>query len=197
MDVDKVTALIVNYNTPKLLSDAVHSIRNFYNVPIMVVDGSEPLKHEQMMEMISDIDVKVERVSHNITHGPGLKYGMDRIQTQYVMTMDSDAQMVKRGFLETCLSSMDEQSYGAGMVLNGLPWDKNAKYLHPFFALMQMSIVRTYNLPIKHGAPMKTTMEQIQSKGIQHILKNIENIREFVRHKWRGTKGPGTFPRRH
>jgi GT2 family glycosyltransferase len=110
MDVDEVTALIVNYNTPKLLSDAAHSIRNFYNVPIMVMDGSEPLKHEQMMEIISDIDVKVERVSHNITHGPGLKYGMDRIQTQYVMTMDSDAQMIKRGFLETCLSSMDEQS---------------------------------------------------------------------------------------
>ena len=195
MDVNQVTVIIVNYNTPKLLSDAVHSVRNFYESPIMVVDGSDSAEYEKMKEMISDTDVRVERVGYNITHGGGLKHGMDMIQTEYVLAMDSDATMVKSGFLEACLLSMDKESYGAGSVLN-LSWDQGLKYLHPFFALLQMSVVRMYSPPIIHGAPMIDAMREIKSKGQQHILKNIENIGDFVWHKRQGTRGKGTYPNR-
>lgn len=195
MDFNQVTVLIVNYNTPGLLSDAVHSVRNFYESPIMVVDGSDPAEYEQMKEMISDTDVRIERVGYNITHGGGLKHGMDKIQTEYVLTMDSDAKMVKGGFLEACLLSMDKESYGAGSVIN-LSWDQGLNYLHPFFALLQMSVVRMYSPPIIHGAPMIKTMREIRSKGQQHILKNMKDIKDFVFHKRSGTRGKGTYPRR-
>jgi len=193
MDVSSTTAIIVNYNTPELLVSAVKSIRTFYKIPILVVDGSNLAKHEKMMEMIYGMDVDVHHVGKNLTHGPGLKYGMERISTKYALTMDSDAQIIEKGLLEKCISSMEEDSYGAGTVMNIRP---NIKYLHPFCSLIQMSVATKYTLPIGHGAPMIRAMTEIRDCGRQHILKDIGNIGLFVSHKWKGTKGPGTWPTR-
>lgn len=187
------TATIVNFNTPELVANCIGSIRQFYEIPILVVDGSDEEKHKTMMGMISDMkDIEVHHLGKNICHGPGMQYGMERTKTKYALLMDSDAAMAKKGFVELCVGRMDELSYGAGLVMN-LKLD--IKYLHPYCALINMGVASKYPMPINHGAPMIRIMKDIKDRS-QNNLVNVPEINDLVLHKWKGTRGPGTWPRR-
>ena len=193
MEGPAATAVVVNFNTPELISNCVKSIRLFYEIPIIVVDGSNKEKHSAMMDMISGLkNLEVHHLERNMCHGPGMQYGIERTKTKYALLMDSDAAMVKKGFVELCVSRMDELSYGAGLVMN-LKFD--IRYLHPYCALINMNVAAKYPMPINHGAPMIRIMKDIKERRENNLI-DIPEIGDFVSHKWKGTRGPGTWPRR-
>lgn len=194
MEAPDATAVIVNFNTPELIANCVGSIRQFYEIPILVVDGSNEEKHETMMHLISEIQgVEVHHLNKNICHGPRMKYGMEKAKTKYVLVIDSDAAMKKKGFVELCIGKMDESSYGAGRVMN---LKFNIKYLHPYCALINMDVACKYPMPVNHGAPMIRIMKAIKAKEENNIV-DIPEISSLVSHKWKGTRGLGTWPRRN
>lgn len=43
-----ITALTVNYNTPDLLIGLLSSFRKFYDIPYLIVDGSESKYYERI-----------------------------------------------------------------------------------------------------------------------------------------------------
>jgi hypothetical protein len=193
LDFTDATATIVNFNTPGLLSNCVKSIRQFYEIPIIVIDGSSEEKHQVMRDMIDGTkNLEVCRFEHNIFHGPGLKLGMERTTTRYALLMDSDATMIKKGFLELCAKRMDEYTYGAGLVME---LKFGIKYLHPYCCLLNMRVASKYSPPINHGAPMIRIMKEIKEKK-ENKLVDIFEISNFVHHQWKGTRGQGTWPRR-
>lgn len=109
-----VTALTINYNTPEYLERLLRSFRKFYDIPYLVIDGSD----EQYYKPIADISYryKVDLIhfDYNIHHGPGMAYGINQINTDQVLLVDSDMIIHSGGWLEMMIDELRPESYGIG-----------------------------------------------------------------------------------
>ena len=198
-----ITALTINYNTPELLESLLISFRRFYNIPYLVVDGSDPANYESIKGFQQRFNVEIHHFPYNIHHGPGMAYGFQMIKSDKILLLDSDVRILRLGFLEDLLSKLRKDSYGIGDVStvnrDGINVASGIKYLHPSCALINREIALKYPLPIKHGAPMIRTMEAINGQDIlQHepwladdlvhsYYKESELKRNYIVHEWRGT----------
>jgi len=180
---DKVTAIIVNYNTPELLTDCVNSIRKFYpTMDIVIIDGSEDDSVSFSMRGMHTFTVPVK---HNIGHGPGMNLGIRSCQTEFVLLVDSDVVIDKAGVIEAMMK-MPSYAYGCGQVVEvneqGGNVDHEAiRYLHPHFALIRRAAWVIHPPFINHGAPLLTTM-----KSRPHV--RYFPVEEYITHKGRGTR---------
>jgi cellulose synthase/poly-beta-1,6-N-acetylglucosamine synthase-like glycosyltransferase len=198
-----VTALTINYNTPELLESLLTSFRRFYNIPYLVVDGSDPCNYKRIEGFKERFNVEIHHFHYNIHHGGGMAYGFQIIKSDKILLLDSDVRILKTGFLEDLLSKFRPDSYGIGDVSivnrDGINVADGIKYLHPSCALINREIALKYPLPIKHGAPMIRAMEAINGLDIlQHeawlaedlvhsFYKESELNRNYIVHEWRGT----------
>lgn len=192
-----ITALTVNYNTPELLRNLLSSFRKFYDIPYLVIDGSEARYYERIKIFKEEFNISINHFDSNIHHGGGLAYGLKTIQTSQVLFLDSDITILQGGFIEDLRSKLRPESYGIGDVSDvnelGVNIPVGIKYLHPSFALINREIALNYPLPSRHGAPMLNTMKAIPP--IQHeqwIADDLKNSIEkktckYFIHEWCGT----------
>jgi len=200
-----ITALTVNYNTPDLLENLLISFRQFYDIPYMVVDGSDAVHFAMIKEFPEKYKIDLHHFNTNIHHGPGLAYGFKTIKTEQILTLDSDMRILKYGFIEDLQSKLRPESYGIGSTCiidrDGIASNLGIKYLHPSCALINREIALRFALPVRHGAPMISTMQDIASKGLD-ILQHEEWVasdmihafhkddisnRFYINHEWCGT----------
>jgi len=180
---DKVTAIIVNYNTPELLTDCVNSIRRFYPImDIIIVDGSETDKTHLSLRDKCTFSMGLK---FNSGHGPGMNMGIRACETEYVLLVDSDVTIDKPGVIEAMLE-MPPYAYGCGQVVNVNEHGSNVehesiRYLHPHFALINRRAWEIHPPFINHGAPLLKTM-----KARPHI-RNFP-VADYITHKGRGTR---------
>ena len=192
-----ITALTIHYNTPDLLLTLLSSFRKFYDIPYMVIDGSEGRYYERIKEYGKEFNVTIVHFDTNIHHGGGLAYGLKTIQTRQVLFLDSDIVILKSGLVEILQSKLRPESYGIGDISEvnefGVNVPQGIKYMHPSFALINREVALGYPLPVRHGAPMISTMKA--TPPIQHeqfiaddLLNSIEKkpCVYFV-HEWCGT----------
>jgi len=203
-----VTALTVNYNTPRLLESLLSSFRRFYDIPFMVVDGSDNENYKRMSKFDLQYNISIHHFNYNIHHGPGIAYGIKTITTDQILLIDSDVRILRGGFIEDLQSKLLPISYGIGSISNinkdGVSIPNNGiKYLHPALALINRNIALQFPLPTKHGAPMFEPMEMIRNKRKQFLLQHeawidedlvhsyydrINTInRHYIVHEWSGT----------
>ena len=203
-----ITALTVNYNTPRLLESLLSTFRKFYPaIPYMVVDGSDSENYKRITKFDQKYNVEIHHFDYNIHHGPGMAYGMETIKTDKILLIDSDVRILRAGFIEDLKSKLQPGSYGIGSVScinkDGASIAKGIKYLHPSLALINRNIALKYPMPIKHGAPMIETMVYLNKRGLSHLLQNetwveedlvhsyydkVNTInRHFIVHEWSGT----------
>lgn len=196
-----ITAIIVNYNTPEIITRAVESIKN--HVPfITIVDGSDKanpaysecdlLSLNYSSSFFSEPSIiKVIHTHVNIGHGPGLNIGIQKAKTPYIIVMDSDAVLREPSVISEMYNSIQgDNVYGAGLVVNvtdaGTTDPKGKyKYLHPYFAMFKKDTFNKYAPFINHGAPWLRTMKEINGKM---DVVNIDNIQKKVWHEHRRTR---------
>lgn len=93
IDIENITFLTVNYNTPDLLDRLLLSIRFHYKqTKILIIDGSDDIELRIKAKQVSNSydNVEIIQLGYNINHGPGLNYGFDNCNTKWVFTVDSD-----------------------------------------------------------------------------------------------------------
>ncbi|MFA4948734.1 MAG: glycosyltransferase family A protein [Candidatus Krumholzibacteriia bacterium] len=200
-----ITTLTVNYNTPDFLSRLVLSFRQFYDLPMLIVDGSSDSNYASIRHLL-EYDVTIHHHDHNIHHGPGLAYGFRTIQTDQILILDSDLIVLNPGFVEDLQSKLSPDAYGIGDVQevdsrgrnikHGFRTRHGIKYLHPACALINRHIALQYPMPIKHGAPMIETMKEIDRQKLSSKLLQCEswvtndfrnNEKIYICHDWQGT----------
>ena len=194
-----VTALTVNYNTPDLLENLLSSFRKFYDIPFLVIDGSEEVNFEKIKEYSNRFNALIIHFPFNIHHGPGMAYGIRNIKTEQILLLDSDVEILRSGFIEDLQNKLLPESYGIGCVgtvnENGVDAPTGFRYLHPSCALLNTEIVLKYPLPVKHGAPMIEAMkanpivqhEQWVADDLVHSFKHESENNNFIVHLWSGT----------
>lgn len=196
-----ITALTVNYNTPDLLNRMVKSFRQFYDIELVIVDGSDAnYMPVTKVNLKRQKNIRLYQLGYNIHHGAGLCYGMERIDTEKVLFIDSDVLFLKHGFLEDLNTFLSPKQYGVGDIQivdeKGMNVPQGIKYLHPALCLINTSVFWQFKLPINHGAPMIESMKDIHGKGLSDELlvhrdwvnndfKNDE--KKYLAHNWQGT----------
>jgi len=186
-----IGCVIVNYNTPKIISRAVNSIKDLVD-EVMIVDGSD-MRNPAYLECdeleLFNGNINVQHVGYNIGHGNGLHLGIDLLKTEYIICMDSDAAIVDESVIDEMKAKLTDNIYGCGMVVNV---DENGKnkadgfdYLHPYFCMFKKSTYKANEPFINHGAPFIRAM-----KSINEVIEvvNIDNIQEKVFHEHRRTR---------
>ena len=91
-----ITVLTVNHNTLDFLTLLVRSVREFWvPVPtsIMVIDNYSTDGSREWLERQPDVEAHL--LDCNTGHGPGLDYGLSRVNTRFVLVLDSDAHLLR------------------------------------------------------------------------------------------------------
>ncbi len=200
--------LTVNYNTPNLVIRLITSLRQYHNNEILIVDGSNKYNYEKLKHLAKDLlDIEIHHFGYNIHHGPGLAYGITHLNCNKIMVFDSDV-IVHGKVIELLERNLKPDEYGIGEIqfVNNDGWNigdwrypdfskEGIKYLHPACMLINRKIALQYALPIKHGAPVISTMIDIKNKGMTYLLNHSEEIHQdmsfkvhkYIEHNFQGT----------
>ena len=186
---ESVTGIVVNYCTPNETHKAVTTLKKAYPLmKIIIVDGSPHMSPGYFMcnhlanQMHNNIHIHVGK---NIGHGPGLRKGMDIVQTDLALIFDSDIH-VNRSPVEKMIELMNEreEAYGVGQVIttnnSGINAASGIKYLHPHFALLDRKQYYKFRPFANHGAPMIAAMNDVHATGLDLIIDFP--VREYVFH---------------
>lgn len=210
-----IPVLTVNYNTPDLTFNLVQSFRKFYDNPFFIVDGSTKELYLELLEKLKGFEaIEIHHFDFNIHHGPGMAYGINQLKSKQILVLDSDVTILKKGFLEDLQNNLPKDAYGIGdcQFVDEKGWNVGSRkgaiglresemteggyrYLHPACMLINREVAIQYEMPIKHGAPMISTMIDISNKGMSKLLihsdwvhndyRNQDKI--YIDHPWMGT----------
>jgi hypothetical protein len=167
-----ITALTVNYNTPDILERLLTSFRKFYDIPYLVVDGSDATHYEKIKDFPQRFNIELKHFDHNIHHGPGMAWGINHIQTSQILLQDSDMIILSGGWLEEMVRVLQPTDYGTGDIQAGNGQQGYiAEYMHPALALINRDVALRYPLPDKTGMPLFNAMQQLKKEGNMGLLK--------------------------
>ena len=202
-EVEQIPIVTVSYNSPDLIAALLASIRRFYPNPVYVIDGSRPEVAAQIRPVAEQYpNVRFLPFGYNIHHGPGMTWAIRNLDLHGpVLFLDSDVEVLRRGFLESLREALAPGLYGVGSLqyVNALgqPVEQDGYlYLHPACMLCDIDVMRQWPLPIKHGAPMMPSMVAMHNAGRADLVRNVPWVqndfghnpdRIFIRHDWQGT----------
>lgn len=169
----KTGCVIVSYNVPGIVTRAVNSIKEYVD-KIVIIDHSD-IRNPAYKE-VDKLGVKVIHTGHNGGHGPGLDKGIRMLDTDFVITMDSDTSVKDASIINDMKALMGENIYGVGLVIKR----KGVDYLHPYFAMIRKEYYLKHVPFVDHGAPCHKAMSDINGK--MKVL-NIDMSRVYHEHR--------------
>ena len=199
----QVTVVIVNFKTKRLLACAYKSFRKFYPTVRMIFVDSGSM--DESRELVKEIGGRAYNsfilFSTNVGHGPAMHQAIQEVDTPFVLTLDTDTETFKKGFLEKMVRQMkaNDNLYALGWKrwvdrLSGVPlvWftekqpsERFVAYIHPSAGLYRMSMYRTLNGFVHHGAPCLHNMNDAVKRGFE--LQAFP-ISDYVKHLKAGTR---------
>lgn len=209
------TGIVVTYNTQALFERAYTSVRRFHpDLPLIIIDGSDtadPCYH--YVQSLKGGANMVYQLGHNIGHGRGLHYGLERCPTAAALCFDSDIEMLRSPLAEM-ERLLTPDAYGVGWIYAighdgydfGTP-DRGhtvpVPYMHPYFMLLSVRQYFSYAPFVHHGAPAYKAMVDLHKRGHSGKLRAFAGLTghtsgeginwhgtpsEYVRHDFGGTR---------
>jgi len=190
-----VTAVIINFQTPELLKDAVFSFKKAYPVVKTIIfdngskDDSDTVIRSCIDRYPDSVTAHFER--KNIFHGPAMHKALTSLVTSdYCFFLDSDTLTKRNGFLEKGVEMLaaDKRNYALGQIVtcnkrgfkdpDGIP-----VVLTPYL-LMKIAPYQKFSPFIHHGQPVLFNFKQAQAQNYSLI---DFPMKDYIDHKWRGT----------
>lgn len=190
-----ITAVIVSFNRVELLQRAYESIRKFSDMPVIIVEGSDPTNEcYAYAQSIAAYNTEIIIAGKNIGHGKGMHVGIGKAMTKYVLLMDSDAQIINGDVIQDMMSLLGPNDFGIGQVVPVNPDGTNVgedypdfiPYLHPHFAIIDRGIYMMIPNFVHHGAPCIHTMEYLNNFKKFGLVDFP--VSQYVNHEGRGTR---------
>ena len=203
VEVENVTAIIVNYKTLWLAKRAYQSLLNYYKLRIILVDnGSGDAGTTKWIQYNGGICNE-----HNLGHGPAMHAAVARVKTPYFLTLDSDCTVKAGGWLVEMVKELEQgKLYAIGWLryvdrLSGVPleWhlttqppEKFVPYIHPAVGLYRTDKYRELRGFVNHGAPALLNMVDAQAKGwpvkgfpvFNHVDHMVAGTRRMYGGRW-------------
>lgn len=190
----KVTTVIVNYQTPRLLEDAVLSFKKFYpSTELLIFDnGSEDNSADVIKKLQSEFPdtIRSHFEGENIFHGPALHKSLNElVKSEYCFFLDSDTVTKKAGFIEKGLEilSSNKNNYALGRVITvnqrGFKDSAGLPVIVTPYLLMKTEFYPQFSQFVHHGQPVLFNFREAQEEGCRLIHFPME---EYIDHLWRG-----------
>lgn len=191
----EVTAVIVNYQTPELLQQAVESFKIIYpDVKTLIFDnGSRDNSKSVIQNLVSTYNgsVTAHFEEKNIYHGPALhKTLTELIHTDYCFFLDSDTITTKGGFLEQGVETLasNKKNYAFGYCIKandrGFKDENGITIAVTPYLLLKRKYYNKFPPFIHHGQPVLLNFKDAQEKGYRVIHHPMDH---YIEHLWRGT----------
>ena len=195
-NLERVTALVVNYRTPDYTRACVDSfLRTYPQVRMLLVDNGSQDESTSTIVQIAAQHKNVECLlnEENLNHGPAMHQGLQAIETPYAFTLDSDTEVLKAGFLELMLRRFENPDlYAIGSLSHKNRYGFNVqhkakkfvRYINPHAMLLERE--KYFNLPpfFHHGAPCIHNMQAVERTG--WMVEDFP-VHEYIYHLGRGT----------
>lgn len=190
-----VTTVIVNYQTPDLLSEAVKTFHEHYpEIPILIIDNGSEDHSDKIIEILRkeapDVITAI-LLDQNIYHGPAMDLALRQyVQSTYTFFLDSDTETKRKGFLEEMIQFMNQNDniYGIGRVIRvnkrGFKDPSGEPVLLTPYMLIRTDAYQDLPPFIHHGQPTIENFRAARAGGWK--LQNY-NIEDYIFHHWRGT----------
>lgn len=197
---ERVTAVIVNFNTQYLLHSAYTSLRVFYPyIPIIIVDNGSIDGSSTWIRNLKDPNLTVLHLSSNIGHGPAMDKAIRHMPCEFAFTLDTDCTVVNGQFIERMVNTFDKdpQQYATGWLRhvdgNGVAVDVNTpgktlayfSYIHPCASMYRISMYNDLQPFEHHGAPCLRNMITAWAKGLYLVDFPIF---DYIEHLAGGTR---------
>jgi len=191
----QVTTVIVNYQTPDLLQQAVESFKAVYpNVQTLIFDNGSRDHSRIVISSLRDVypdSVEAHFEGKNIYHGPALHKALTKlIKTEYCFFLDSDTYTKKGGFLECGVKelSSNKKNYAFGYCIKanqrGFKDENGITVAVTPYLMLKCEHYHEFPQFIHHGQPVLFNFKDAQEKGYQVIHFPMDN---YIDHLWRGT----------
>lgn len=197
-----VTAVIVNYRTLELTRTCVESLLRFYpSINIILVDNNSQDASVDYIRTCAEIHPNVNWVKtrRNVGHGLGLHFGIEACTTPYVLTLDSDVEVLRGGWLELMLEAfeVDPRLFAIGdrgyCDYSGVrPGDR--PFVHPFCALWDREKYHELGQFDARGQPTSNicwaaAQKRYHMKSLPGIVSRYGDPNtDYVKHFWGGTR---------
>jgi GT2 family glycosyltransferase len=208
-----ITAVTVVCNTFDLLKRMIDAFRTFHpDMLLIIIDNSDIIECREKIKGLVDENTIIYQFAENIGHGRGLNFAISKVTTKYVLIMDTDTVILKDPLPEMT-AMIEDDTYGVGCItevgrdgydFGAFKKHKNPiKYLHPFFALINVKEYRKYKPFVHHGAPWYKVAVELHDNNLTHKIKHFNGLRafdkepsgrlipvatEYVRHDFGGTR---------
>lgn len=207
LTVSNVTAIVVNRKTLDFTKKCIESLTTFYpDIKIVVVDNwsnDESLGYVKSLSGKPNFTIVLNSNTHP-HHAIGLNLGVREVKTRFFLTLDSDVEVLRGGWIEEMLKMFyDQDMLAVGHITmnsscncTDLPkrGDKVYHYVHPFCALWDNEKFKVIGVPfVETGQPVCEIFKAGEKIGF-HVGSvpglNVHNLPEpyYVRHAWGGTR---------
>jgi len=204
VNLSSITAVTVNFKTPKLIYDCVNSFHAHYpGVQHIIIDNGGCEKSLKLLRKLQGKELlTLLENGENTGHGPALNQGIANVETPYVFLLDSDTKTEHGGFLEKMLElfeqdaklfacgwlrKVDTKTGVAYRVSKGSPLPNvGLAYIHPYACLMDVEKFRRGRGFANRGAPALEPMLDAFHNG--YTVKAFP-IEDYIWHKVAGTRG--------
>jgi hypothetical protein len=201
--VERVTVIVVNFKTPKLVRTAITSLLRFYEVDVLAVDNGSGDGSAGILKQLAAERKHVTAVlnGENLGHGPAMHRAAKSVTTPFFFTLDSDCEVLRAGFFEAMLAEMDAhpQLYALGWRRwvdrrSGVPLEwhldhppkrRFVAYVHPAAALFRAEFYHQLHPFAHHGAPCLRNMIAAEQAGY-----GVRSFRvfDYINHLEAGTR---------
>jgi hypothetical protein len=177
----------VNYQTPEYIERLVSSVRKVNkNIDIRIIDGSTPKFVEEncyLNDIKDKYNFKLERMGYNIHHGPGMDYCLNNTDKEWIMFLDSDAEVLNYPY------HLEIEGYFIGgreiVDANGINRSVGYLYCHPRFLIVNVEKYKEFRPFKKHGAPCIDTWIDVNKTDLN--LFQFYDVNNYFTSKGRGT----------
>ncbi len=190
-----VTTVIINFQTPELLKNAVLSFKKVYPDARTIIfdNGSKDESAEAIRICIDNYPETVTAYfeKKNIYHGPAMHKALSvLVKSEFCFFLDSDTVTRKNGFLEKGVKMLsdDVKNYALGQVVHcnkrGFKDPDGIPVVLTPYLLMKTAPYKKFTPFRHHGQPVLFNFKQAQEENYSLIDFPME---EYIDHKWRGT----------
>jgi len=165
----------VNFNTPDLLERLLQSIRAFSDIQVRIIDGSNTEEFQRLAkEICQKYNADIVQLGYNIHHGRGLDYAISSSTLDWVLCVDSDAELLP-GIFE-CLKFTH--------FIEGFAYDVGfcPDYVHPEFILVNVPKYKVSKVKFRHHGAPAVHVNESKDK----LCTDKAGLKYFIRHG-RGT----------
>jgi GT2 family glycosyltransferase len=190
----QVRTVVVNYQTPDLLKEAIESFRKYYpQSPLLIIDnGSKDNSREviEQMRQQTPACTSVLLLDENTYHGPAMHQAMKAVNDDFIFFLDSDTKTIQGGFLEAMQTELEktENVYGIGLPVTvnkrGFLAVTGMTILAPAFMMLRRRLYSKFPPFEHHGQPVLKNFLRAQQMG--YTLQSFP-IEKYIDHRWRGT----------